>query len=56
VTQSSFAAPCVAKQGGHDTGFVAVAPNATAKTFTLAVTDSQPAIFFSVRALCGTWR
>ncbi|KAF8964233.1 hypothetical protein BDZ97DRAFT_920167 [Flammula alnicola] len=30
VTQSSFTTPCVAKQGGVDSGFIPVATNATA--------------------------
>ncbi|THU82088.1 hypothetical protein K435DRAFT_692209 [Dendrothele bispora CBS 962.96] len=43
ATQSSFSSPCVAVDGGFNSGFMPVADNATEfPTFTITINDTQP--------------
>jgi plastocyanin len=47
VTQSTFAAPCQAMSGGVDSGFQAVAANASnVPSFSITVNNTQPLWFY----------
>jgi plastocyanin len=53
VTQSSFASPCGPKDGGIDSGFMPVAPNAASPTFVVTVNDTNP-IWVYCKQAAGT--